>query len=64
MYVYIRLGTAAGTTRSFREPEFGLIGNLIADLLADEQAGGSAAGAVDACAAAAVRELCGRFPIY
>lgn len=64
LWTGIRLGTAAGTTRGFSAPEFGLIGNLIADLLADEQAGGPAAGAVDARAAAAVGELCGRFPIY
>ena len=60
----IRLGTAAGTTRGFAEPEFDRIGHLIADLLDDEEAGGAAAEAVDARTAAAVGELCRRFPIY
>lgn len=60
----IRLGTAAGTTRGFAEPEFERIGTLIADLLDDEAAGGVEAEAVDARAAAAVAELCRRFPIY
>jgi len=69
LWTGIRLGTAAGTTRGFAEAEFDRIGGLIADLLDDERAGGpdaetADAAAVDARAAAAVDDLCRRFPIY
>jgi glycine hydroxymethyltransferase len=60
----IRLGTAAGTTRGFAEDEFEQIGQLIADLLDDEGAGGAAAETVDARTSEAVGVLCRRFPIY
>ena len=60
----IRLGSAAATTRGFAEAEFETVGQLIADLLDDEAAGGPDAQAVDGKAAAAVAEFCERFPIY
>jgi len=55
----IRLGTAALTTRGMREPEFGRIGEMIADVLespADETA--------IASVRSAVHELCDAFPLY
>lgn len=58
----LRLGVSAATTRGFGAPEFGLLGHLIADLIAAE-ARGHADAAVDE-AARQVSDLCTRFPIY
>ncbi|MGI9503399.1 MAG: serine hydroxymethyltransferase [Geminicoccaceae bacterium] len=60
----IRLGTAAGTSRGFKTPEFQRIGHLIADVLdglSDNTAGDSDR---EAAIREQVRELCARFPIY
>ena len=58
----IRLGTPAGTTRGFREAEFELVGNWIADVI--EAVGTPEQEAVVAEVAKKVVDLCNRFPIY
>lgn len=58
----IRIGTPAGTTRGFKEAEFELVGNWIADVV-DAVAAGNA-DEVIAQTAQKVKELCQRFPIY
>ncbi|MBE6468181.1 MAG: serine hydroxymethyltransferase [Alphaproteobacteria bacterium] len=58
----IRVGTPAGTTRGFKEKEFELIGNLIADVI--EAIGTSEEAAVVEVTAKKVVDLCNRFPIY
>ncbi len=61
----IRLGTPAGTTRGFGEPEFRQIARWIVDVvdgLAANGAEGNAA--VEEKVRAEVLDLCGRFPIY
>lgn len=58
----IRVGTPAGTTRGFKEKEFELIGNMIADVV--EAVGTPEEEQVIADTAAAAVELCHRFPIY
>lgn len=58
----IRVGTPAGTTRGFKEKEFELIGNWIADVI--EAIGSDKQEQVVADVSAKVVELCRRFPIY
>lgn len=58
----IRLGTPAGTTRSFKEKEFTLIGGWIGDVV-DALAAGDADGVI-AATREKVRQLCLQFPIY
>ena len=58
----IRVGTPAGTTRGFKEEEFTLVGNLIADVL--EAIGTSNEQKVIEQTAQKVIQLCQRFPIY
>jgi glycine hydroxymethyltransferase len=61
----IRLGTPAGTTRGFGEPEFRQIGRWIIEVtegLAKNGEDGN--GAVEAKVKAEVGALCARFPIY
>ena len=61
----IRLGSPAGTTRGFGEPEFRQIGtwiNQVVDGLAANGDDGN--GAVEDKVKAEVAELCARFPIY
>jgi len=61
----VRLGSPAGTTRGFGEPEFRLIGDWIVEVvdgLAAHGEGGN--GEVEAAVKARVAELCARFPIY
>jgi glycine hydroxymethyltransferase len=61
----IRLGTPAGTTRGFGDPEFREIGELIVEVLDGLAANGEAGnGAVEAAVRARVEALCDRFPIY
>ncbi len=61
----IRLGSPAGTTRGFGEPEFRQIGDWIARVVEGLAANGeSANGAVEAEVKAEVTELCARFPLY
>lgn len=60
----IRVGTAAGCSRGFGPEEFKAIGHLISDVLdglADNPDGNPV---VEKRTRAAVKELCGRFPIY
>ncbi|SFI87709.1 serine hydroxymethyltransferase [Jannaschia pohangensis] len=61
----IRLGSPAGTTRGFAEPEFRLIGDLIVEVVDGLAANGPDGNAeVEASVRARVQELCDRFPIY
>jgi glycine hydroxymethyltransferase len=61
----IRIGSPAGTTRGFREPEFAAIADMVADVLDGLQKNGlKGNGAVEREVHARVRELCARFPIY
>ncbi|GAC1577917.1 MAG: serine hydroxymethyltransferase [Sphingomicrobium sp.] len=57
----IRVGSPAGTTRGFREAEFGDIADMVADVLEGVKAGDHAA---EVAVNVRVRELCARFPIY
>jgi glycine hydroxymethyltransferase len=59
----LRFGTSAGTTRGFREQEFHLIGNWIADILNSLRHGNDTA-AVEEASYAKVRDLTAKFPIY
>ena len=58
----IRLGTPAGTTRGFKEKEFEMIGNWIADVV--EAIGTPDETKVIEDTAKKVIELCNQFPIY
>ena len=60
----IRLGTPAGTTRGFRENEFTLIANLIADVLDGLPENQSDNLVAEKKALDKVKELCDAFPIY
>ena len=58
----IRLGTPAGTTRGFKEKEFEMIGNWIADVI--EAIGTSNETKVIELTTQKVVNLCNQFPIY
>lgn len=58
----VRVGSAAGTTRGFKEAEFTQIGAWIAEIAQAAQAGNGAAKA--ASVGAEVKALCARFPLY
>jgi glycine hydroxymethyltransferase len=61
----IRLGTPAGTTRGFAEPEFREVGRLICEVVDGLAANGAENNAaVEAAVRARVQALCDRFPIY
>ncbi|MEY3005378.1 MAG: hypothetical protein RLZZ491_2554 [Pseudomonadota bacterium] len=61
----IRLGSPAGTTRGFGEPEFRQIGDWITRVVDGLAAHGETGnGAVEAQVRAEVEALCQRFPIY
>ena len=61
----IRLGSPAGTTRGFEEPEFRQIGDWIIEVVDGLAANGEEGNAeVEAKVKAEVAELCGRFPLY
>ncbi len=61
----VRLGSPAGTTRGFGEPEFRQIGDWIVEVVDGLAAHGEAGnGEVEAGVKTRVAELCGRFPIY
>jgi len=62
----VRLGTPAGTTRGFGEPEFREVGRLIGEVLDGLARANDAAAneAVEASVKARVLALCQRFPIY
>ena len=57
----IRVGSPAGTTRGFGEPEFRDIADMVADVLEGVKAGDPAR---EASVNQRVRALCARFPIY
>ena len=61
----VRLGTPAGTTRGFGEPEFRQIGRWIIEVTEGLAANGEDGnGEVEAKVKAEVEALCQRFPIY
>ena len=61
----IRLGSPAGTTRGFEEPEFRQIADWIVEVVDGLAANGEEGNAAtEAGVKAAVLELCGRFPLY
>ena len=61
----IRLGSPAGTTRGFGEPEFRQIADWIVEVVDGlAESGEDGNGAVEAKVKAEVLELCGRFPVY
>jgi glycine hydroxymethyltransferase len=61
----VRLGTPAGTTRGFGEPEFRQIGRWIIEVVEGLAANGEDGNsAVEAKVKAEVEALCQRFPIY
>jgi glycine hydroxymethyltransferase len=61
----IRLGTPAGTTRGFAEPEFRQIARLIVEVVDGLAANGDEGNAaVEAKVRAEVKALCARFPLY
>ena len=60
----IRLGTAAGTTRGFKEEEFIIIANLIADILDDISRNQAVDLQTSINAIKIVKHLCRKFPIY
>jgi len=61
----IRLGSPAGTTRGFGEPEFRQIGRWINEVVEGLAANGpDGNGAVEAEVKAEVAELCARYPMY
>jgi glycine hydroxymethyltransferase len=60
----VRLGTPAGTTRGFREEEFRMVGDLIADVLEAYAKSNGDNATAEAAAREKVVALCKRFPIY
>lgn len=61
----LRFGTAAGTTRGFKEKEFEKIGNMIADVLEGFVKNGEEGNrALEEKTKAEVKKLCETFPIY
>ncbi|MCC0069977.1 MAG: serine hydroxymethyltransferase [Rhodobacteraceae bacterium] len=61
----IRLGTPAGTTRGFAEPEFRQIARLIVEVVDGLAANGDEGNAAaEAKVRAEVKALCARFPLY
>ena len=61
----VRLGTPAGTTRGFAEPEFRLIADWIVEVVDGlAKNGEDGNGAVEAAVKAKVEALCEKFPIY
>lgn len=61
----LRFGTAAGTTRGFKEKEFAQIGELIADVLFGFAKNGDEGNKeVEAKTRAQIERLCKEFPIY
>jgi len=61
----VRLGSPAGTTRGFAEPEFRQIADWIVEVVDGLAANGEEGnGAVEAKVKGEVLDLCGRFPVY
>jgi glycine hydroxymethyltransferase len=61
----VRLGTPAGTTRGFGPAEFGLVGQLIAEVVDGMRRNGEAGdGQVEEAVRGRVAELCEAFPVY
>src|SRR6056297_1724785 len=61
----IRLGSPAGTTRGFAEPEFRQVADWIVEVVEGLAANGEESnGAVEEKVRGEVLELCGRFPVY
>ena len=60
----IRLGTPAGTTRGFGEPEFRQIADWIVQVVDGLATNGDENGEVEARVRGEVKALCDRFPLY
>jgi glycine hydroxymethyltransferase len=60
----VRLGTPAATTRGFGSTEFGIVGDLIAEVLDGLASSDGDNSAVELRVREQVCELCSRFPIY
>ena len=61
----VRLGSPAGTTRGFAEPEFRQVADWIVEVVEGLAANGEESnGAVEEKVRGEVLELCGRFPVY
>ena len=60
----LRLGSPAATTRGFGVAEFEQVGDMIGDVLAELAKNPEGNRAAEAAAAAKVKALCDRFPIY
>lgn len=60
----LRLGSPAATTRGFGVAEFEQVGDMIGDVLAELAKNPKGNRAAEAAAAAKVKALCDRFPIY
>lgn len=60
----IRLASSSGTTRGMGAKEFGLIGNLIADVLEELRADRKSPGSATETAKSIVADLCRQFPVY
>ncbi|GFE65434.1 serine hydroxymethyltransferase [Litoreibacter roseus] len=61
----VRLGSPAGTTRGFLEPEFRLIADLIVEVVDGLAANGEEGnGDVEAAVKSKAMDLCAKFPIY
>jgi glycine hydroxymethyltransferase len=60
----IRLGSPAGTTRGFMEPEFRQIGDWIVEVVDGLASNGEDNAAVEQKVRAEVEALCARFPVY
>jgi glycine hydroxymethyltransferase len=60
----IRLGSAATTTRGFKEEDFRLIASLIADILDDLAKNGETTSLIKEATLEKVLSLCKKFPIY
>jgi len=61
----VRLGSPAGTTRGFAEPEFRQIADWIVEVVEGLAANGEEGnGAVEEKVRGEVLELCARFPVY
>ena len=60
----IRIGTAAGTTRGFKEREFKYIGNLISDVIDSLKKSDDEILKMANSVRNKVLELCNKFPLY
>ena len=60
----IRIGTAAGTTRGFKEEQFKYIGNLISDVIDSLKKSDDETLKTAEIVRSKVLDLCNKFPLY